>query len=94
MPKVFELNRILLNDHIPTKPHGGMLSWPLGKGQGWETMVVEDSGGLVIWDTREKKKDLCYGIHSRGLGWRMHLGVEVTESSTNKQHHLSAVLRQ
>ena len=25
---------------------------------------------------------------SRGLGWRMHLGVEVTELSTNKQHHL------
>jgi hypothetical protein len=23
-----------------------------------------------------------------GLGWRMHFGVEVTESSTNKQHHL------
>jgi hypothetical protein len=26
---------------------------------------------------------------SRGFGRRMHLGVEVTESSTNKQHHLS-----
>ena len=26
---------------------------------------------------------------SRGLGWRMHLGVEVTELITNKQHHLS-----
>jgi hypothetical protein len=26
---------------------------------------------------------------SRGLGRRMHLGVEVTESSTNKQHDLS-----
>jgi hypothetical protein len=26
---------------------------------------------------------------SRGLGRRMHLGVEVTESSPNKQHHLS-----
>jgi len=26
---------------------------------------------------------------SRGLGWRMHLVVEVTELSTNKQHHLS-----
>ena len=25
---------------------------------------------------------------SRGLGWWMHLGVEVTELSTNKQHHL------
>ena len=27
-------------------------------------------------------------IHT-GLGWRMHCGAEVTESSTNKQHHLS-----
>ena len=26
--------------------------------------------------------------YTRGLGWRMHCGVEVTESSTNKQHHL------
>ena len=27
-------------------------------------------------------------VFSRGFGRRMHLGVEVTESSTNKQHHL------
>ena len=27
--------------------------------------------------------------YTRGLGWRMHYGVEVTESSTNKQQHLS-----
>ena len=26
--------------------------------------------------------------YTLGLGWRMHCGVEVTESSTNKQHHL------
>ncbi len=26
--------------------------------------------------------------YTRGLGWRMHCGVEVTESSTTKQHHL------
>jgi hypothetical protein len=26
--------------------------------------------------------------YTRGLGWRMHCGVEVTESSTNKQHHI------
>ena len=25
--------------------------------------------------------------YTRGLGWRMHCGAEVTESSTNKQHH-------
>jgi hypothetical protein len=28
--------------------------------------------------------------YTRGLGWRMHYSAEVTESSTNKQHHLSA----
>ena len=27
--------------------------------------------------------------HTHCLGWRMHYGVEVTESSTNKQHHIS-----
>jgi hypothetical protein len=27
--------------------------------------------------------------YTRGLGWRMHCGVEVTELSTNKQHHIS-----
>jgi hypothetical protein len=27
--------------------------------------------------------------YTRGLGWRMHCGAEITESSTNKQHHLS-----
>ena len=27
--------------------------------------------------------------YTRGLGWRMHCGAEVPESSTNKQHHLS-----
>ena len=27
--------------------------------------------------------------YTRGLGWRMHCGVEVTESSTNKQHHVA-----
>jgi hypothetical protein len=26
--------------------------------------------------------------YTHGLGWRMHCGAEVTESSTNKQHHL------
>ena len=26
--------------------------------------------------------------YTRGLGWRMHCGAEVTESSANKQHHL------
>jgi hypothetical protein len=30
--------------------------------------------------------------YTRGLGWRMHCGVVVTESSTNKQHHLSLTI--
>jgi len=30
--------------------------------------------------------------YTRGLGWRMHCGAEVTESSTNKQHHLSLLV--
>ncbi len=30
--------------------------------------------------------------YTHGLGWRMHCGAEVTESSTNKQHHLSLVI--
>jgi hypothetical protein len=30
--------------------------------------------------------------YTRGLGWRIHCGVEVTESSTNKQH-ISILLR-
>ena len=25
--------------------------------------------------------------YTRGLGWRMHCGAEVTESSTDKEHH-------
>jgi hypothetical protein len=29
--------------------------------------------------------------YTHGLVWRMHCGAEVTESSTNKQHHLSRV---
>ena len=31
--------------------------------------------------------------YTRGLGWRIHCGVEVTESSTNKQHMIKYVLR-
>ena len=30
---------------------------------------------------------------TRGLGWRMHCCAEVTESSTNKQHHLSLCIQ-
>jgi hypothetical protein len=30
-----------------------------------------------------------FQVLARGLGWRMHCGVKVTESRTNKQHHLS-----
>ena len=37
--------------------------------------------------TRRRKSGVQF--RRRGFGRRMHLGVEVTESSTNKQHHLS-----
>ena len=40
-----------------------------------------------IISTRPPKQPLFFS--SRGLGRRMLLGVEVTESSTKKQHHLS-----
>jgi hypothetical protein len=30
--------------------------------------------------------------YTRGLGWRMHCGAEVTESSTNKQHQSLCLL--
>ncbi len=29
--------------------------------------------------------------YTHGLGWRMHCGVEVAESSTNKEHHISGL---
>jgi len=29
--------------------------------------------------------------YTRGLGWRIHCGVEVTESGTNKQHIIKYV---
>ena len=31
--------------------------------------------------------DAFVAKNTRGLGWHMHCGAEVTESSTNKQHH-------
>ena len=31
--------------------------------------------------------------YTRGLGWRIHCGVEVTESSTNKQHIIIEIER-
>jgi hypothetical protein len=30
--------------------------------------------------------------YTRGLGWQLHCCVEVTKSSTNKQHHLSTFI--
>ena len=37
----------------------------------------------LVWYVPSSRYTLC-------LGWRMHCCIEVTESSTNKQHHLSA----
>jgi hypothetical protein len=41
---------------------------------------------ILFISVRPPKQPLFF--FSRGFGRRMHLGVEVTESSTNKQHHL------
>jgi hypothetical protein len=30
--------------------------------------------------------------YTRGLGWRIHCGVEVTELSTNKQHIINCII--
>ena len=38
---------------------------------------------------RRKKIIIFYLLRDCEAGWRMHCGAEVTESSTNKQHHLS-----
>ncbi len=42
---------------------------------------------FYIISARPPKQPLFFCSH--GLGWWMHLGAEVTELSTNKQHHLS-----
>ncbi len=36
-----------------------------------------------------KAAALRINLYVQGLGWRMHCGAEVTESSINKHHHLS-----
>jgi hypothetical protein len=61
------------------------------------TIVSSDSPETIWWDVATgARKDkvacqlACSSIlrYTRGLGWCMHCGAEVTESSTNKQHHL------
>ena len=39
---------------------------------------------LVLWPVLNRMHSSC--TTSRGFGWRIHCGVEVTESSTNQQH--------
>jgi hypothetical protein len=44
-----------------------------------------------VWARRALRQLSLQGttVASRGFGWRIHCGVEVTESSTNKQLSLS-----
>jgi hypothetical protein len=44
--------------------------------------------GLIFVSARTNKRH----HHPRGFGWRIYCGVEVTESSTNKQHSLSIIM--
>ena len=39
------------------------------------------------------RKSSYAGYISRGFGWRIHCGVEVTDSSTKKRHTLSTGMR-
>jgi hypothetical protein len=59
-------------------------------GQNLDTERLKDSPDLA--------RDVVTAVEpcsqsSRGFGWRIHCGVEVTESSTNNQHSLSPVRR-
>jgi hypothetical protein len=53
---------------------------------------IEDN--LETWHGMKLLERHIYALrYTHGLGWRMHCGAEVTESSTNKQHHLSPISR-
>ena len=54
----------------------------LGSNLGFISLVLGPQNSLV-WYVPSLR-------YTRGLDWCIHCGVEVTESSTNKQHHLSA----
>ena len=53
----------------------------------------DESTGTQVHTKDPKQPRMVWYVpslrYTRGLGWRMHCGAEVTESSTNKQHHLS-----
>jgi hypothetical protein len=59
-------------------------SWP-GKGFLSRALNLNLNSGLIVNSPQSGPEMRT----SRGLGWRIHCGVEVTESSTNKQHTLS-----
>ena len=47
----------------------------------WNPKTLLGPLNSLVWYVRSLR-------YTRGLAWRIHCGVEVTESSTNKQHHL------
>jgi hypothetical protein len=62
----------------PTPFLGSHLLW-LGPSHFFIPLVIGPLNSLV-WYVPSLR-------YTRDLGWRMHCGAEVTESSTNKQHH-------
>jgi len=71
-----------------------------GKGMALDDLMLLDTL-TAVWSTLEPsatkpsaryKMGIASTANNRvcGLGWRMHCGAEVTESSTNKQHHMSS----
>jgi hypothetical protein len=69
--------------------------------QGWYERSGPGAAGTIqlfhIISARPSEQPLTWYVpfqgYTRGLGWRIHCGVEATESSTNKQHILSTVVQ-
>ena len=67
-------------------PNSTPTRWVWVKEDHWTRVGRRGRSFLLIWGTYAwYVPSLRY---TRGLGWRMHCGVKVTESSTNKQHHI------
>jgi hypothetical protein len=72
--------------------------WVLTRGPLGRALVIAED--LVIDDAKEESwmagplNSLVWYVpslrYTRGLGWRIHCGVEVTESRINKQHIICA----
>jgi hypothetical protein len=58
-------------DHLEQETEDGCVQIKVDRGGG--------GGDSLVWYVPSLR-------YTSGLGWRIHCGVEVTESSTNKQH--------